>query len=64
MATNPEFLSHTLLLSVFKVPLYQRGYSWKKQHVEELLKDIALCDIGNNPVHHFINSFIAKKSGT
>lgn len=61
MATNPEFLSHTLLMSVFQVPLYQRGYSWRNQHVEELLKDIGLCDIGNVPVHHFINSFIAKK---
>jgi hypothetical protein len=61
MATNPEFLSDTLIKSVFRVPLYQRGYSWRENHVLELLNDIDLCDVGQEPIHHFVNSFIGKK---
>lgn len=42
---------------VFKVPDYQRGYSWEEEHVRDLLEDIETID-GRD---HYMSTVVLKK---
>ena len=45
----------------FKIPLFQRGYSWKAQHVERLLADLWEAHVTNTP--HFLGSIVTQRQG-
>ncbi|MCL5068235.1 MAG: DUF262 domain-containing protein, partial [Thaumarchaeota archaeon] len=46
--------------NVFKVPDYQRGYSWVKENRQDLLTDLESLAIGKK---HYTGTIILKKSG-
>lgn len=46
--------------SVFKIPDYQRGYSWENQHREDLLEDLELV----NEKGHYTGTVVLKENGS
>lgn len=46
--------------SVFKIPDYQRGYSWENQHRVDLLEDLELLDNQG----HYTGTIVLKESGS
>ena len=46
----------------YRIPIYQRKYSWKEEQVEELLEDILRVGSGN-AYDHFIGSYVYLEQG-
>ena len=46
----------------FKIPEYQRGYSWEKEQRDDLLKDIE--SIAKSDHMHFTGTIVASKTDT
>ena len=44
---------------IFKIPDYQRGYSWEKQQVEEFLDDLEILSSAN---HHYTGTIVLHES--
>lgn len=42
----------------FRLPDYQRGYSWKEKHVEDLLKDIEYVIESDERINHYIGTVV------
>jgi len=47
---------------LFKIPDYQRGYSWEKEQIEDLLKDIE--QISNKDHKHYTGTIVITKNNT
>ena len=45
---------------LFRVPDYQRGYSWEEQQVEEFLEDLDLLEPGR---YHYTGTVVLHESG-
>lgn len=39
-ASNTISMKEALLSKRFRIPEYQRGYQWKEQNVEDMLRDL------------------------
>jgi len=46
-----------------QVPMYQRDYAWEKEHIEELLGDLAEA-IRSGESEYFIGSVVVKSNET
>ncbi len=55
LPTLQELFNH----NIFKVPDYQRGYSWENRHREDLLEDLDLIRDKN----HYTGTIVIKESG-
>lgn len=44
----------------FKIPLFQRGYSWKDKHVDRLLKDLWEAHGTHTPRKVFLGSIVTQ----
>ncbi len=43
---------------MFAIPVYQRNYSWEKEHCMKLLRDIFDIAKDKNQIAHFIGSIV------
>jgi uncharacterized protein with ParB-like and HNH nuclease domain len=55
LPTLQELFNH----NIFKVPDYQRGYSWENRHREDLLEDLELI----REKHHYTGTIVIKEKG-
>lgn len=37
---------------MFRIPDYQRGYSWEKKQIDEFIDDLKIMDINNDDIHY------------
>lgn len=58
----PETLGHLLTDKMLQVPYYQREYSWKDTHVQELFDDLRRA-IENGGRDYFLGSIVACRLG-
>ena len=57
-ARNTNLLSFVRGVTQFVIPIYQRMYSWRHSHCEQLWNDIILAGKNDNPGGHFIGSIV------
>jgi uncharacterized protein with ParB-like and HNH nuclease domain len=64
MAIDPRYEVFDLLLQrkLFKIPNYQRVYSWKKNQRDDLFDDIKTLLTHTEDRHHFMASIVCLKS--
>lgn len=60
MSIKPEYYTLFQLLNnrLFRIPSYQRAYSWKKKQREDLFSDIEKIHLGSNDRHHFMATIV------
>ena len=64
MRVNPQHISVGRLFQqhyVFRVPRYQRGYSWDEPQVADFIHDISRCyraRASGTPRHHFFGGVV------
>ncbi|WP_292613419.1 DUF262 domain-containing HNH endonuclease family protein [Methanobacterium sp. BAmetb5] len=56
LPTLQELFNH----NIFKVPDYQRGYSWENRHREDLLEDL---DLIRDKKNHYTGTIVIKEKG-
>jgi hypothetical protein len=65
MAIHPDYLTIGSLFSrnyVYRVPRYQRGYSWEDGQIEDFIRDLTACynaRIEGSERHHFFGGIVA-----
>lgn len=52
-----DFLSHNDK-QIFNIPLYQRPYSWRNEHIEELFSDLMMIIQSKNNSNHFVGLLV------
>jgi uncharacterized protein with ParB-like and HNH nuclease domain len=58
---NTFTLQKTFEGKVFKIPDYQRGYAWEKEHLKDLWEDIEFLADGKR--HYTGNLVLRKRNG-
>ena len=65
MDIQPKNLTLDMLLErkLFEIPDYQRAYSWKQKHINDLFEDIKVLEAKENEKKHFMASIVCLKKG-
>lgn len=57
-------LADLLTRRLFRIPQYQRSYSWGEKHRTDLFNDIKKSYLSENSQHHFMATIVALRRGT
>ena len=63
---QPQHINLQTLLSkrLFRIPRYQRSYSWAKKQRQDLFNDIKQSYVSEGPTDHFMSTIVALRQGS
>ena len=62
-AKETSFLKFLRVPNQFRVPIFQRRYSWEKQHCEQLWRDVLRIGRNDEIPSHFLGSIVYIEPG-